>query len=249
KTEEEVLTVVGDTIIDDTTTPFGPNFSFNLARVSTAFVGDSAVFGFVSPLRGTRYRFEADALSGDLHFETALADYRKYWFARPLTFAVRGIHYGRYGRDAENGLIAPLYIGQSSLVRGYEIDSIGLEECSKNNSNPNTCPVFDRLNGSRIAVANAELRIPLFGTKEFGIFSGFIPTEVAPFVDAGVAWGAGDRPKLAFKTNTNERVPVVSAGVTVRMLLSYIPLEFYWAKPFQRPGKGLVFGFNIIPGW
>jgi len=44
-------------------------------------------------------------------------------------------------------------------------------------------------------------------------------------------------------------VPVVSAGVSVRMLLSYIPLEFYWAKPFQRPGKGLVFGFNIIPGW
>jgi len=98
-------------------------------------------------------------------------------------------------------------------------------------------------------VANAELRIPLFGTKEFGIFSGFIPTEVAPFIDAGLAWNQGDHPKVKFATNTNERVPVVSAGVTFRMLLSYIPLEFYWAKPFQRPGTGLVFGFNIIPGW
>jgi hypothetical protein len=249
KTQEEVLTIVGDQIIDDTTTPFGPNFSFNLARASAAFVGDNAVFGFVSPLRGTRYRYEADVLSGDLHFETALADYRHYWFARPVTFAIRGLHYGRYGRDAENGLLQPLYVGQQDLVRGYDIGSIGLSECANNNPNPNTCPVFDRLIGSRIAVANAELRIPLFGTKEFGVFSGFVPTEVAPFVDAGVAWGVNDNPKIKFSTNSNERVPVVSAGVTFRLLLSYIPLEFYWAKPFQRPGKGLVFGFNIIPGW
>jgi hypothetical protein len=249
KTQREVLTIVGNTIVDDTTSPLGPSFSFNLAHAATAFVGDSAVFGFVSPLRGTRYRYEAQVLTGDFHFETALADYRKYWFARPVTFAIRGIHYGRYGRDAENGLLQPLYVGQSALVRGYEVDSIALSECTRNNPNPNTCPIFDRLIGSRIAVANAELRIPLFGTKEFGIFSGFIPTEVAPFVDAGVAWGANDNPKIKFATNTNERVPVVSAGVSVRMLLSYIPLEFYWAKPFQRPGKGLVFGFNIIPGW
>lgn len=250
KTEEEVVTVIGNTVIDDTVTPFGANFSFNLGRASTAFVGDNAVFGFLSPLRGTRYRYEVEALTGDLHFETALADYRKYWFVRPVTFAIRGIHYGRYGRDSENGIIQPLYIGQSQLVRGYEIDSFNLgTECTHNNPNPSTCPVADRLLGSRIAVANAELRIPLFGTKEFGIFSGFIPTEVAPFVDAGVAWFSDEHPKIRFDTNSSERVPVVSAGVAIRMLLSYIPLEFYWAKPFQRPGKGLTFGFNIIPGW
>jgi Omp85 superfamily domain/WD40-like Beta Propeller Repeat len=249
KTEREILTIVGDQIVDDTTQQFGANFSFNLGRASTAFVGDTAVFGFLSPLRGSRYRYQVEALTGDLHFETALADYRHYWFARPVTFAIRGIHYGRYGRDAENSLIQPLYVGQSALVRGYEIDSIKLDECTRNNPNPSTCPVFDRLLGSKIAVVNAELRIPLFGTKEFGIFSGFIPTEVAPFIDAGLAWNQGDHPKVKFETNTNERVPVVSAGVTFRMLLSYIPLEFYWAKPFQRPGTGLVFGFNIIPGW
>ena len=38
-------------------------------------------------------------------------------------------------------------------------------------------------------------------------------------------------------------------GAGARLLLSYIPLEFYYAKPFQRPGTGWVFGFNIIPGW
>ena len=38
-------------------------------------------------------------------------------------------------------------------------------------------------------------------------------------------------------------------GIGARLLLSYIPIEVYYAKPFQRPGKGWVFGFNITPGW
>jgi hypothetical protein len=33
------------------------------------------------------------------------------------------------------------------------------------------------------------------------------------------------------------------------VLLDYIPLEFYAAKPFQRPTQGWVTGFNIITGW
>ena len=55
--------------------------------------------------------------------------------------------------------------------------------------------------------------------------------------------------KVKFATNTQERVPVVSAGVGARFLLSYIPIEVYYARPFQRPDSKWVFGFNIIPGW
>ncbi len=109
--------------------------------------------------------------------------------------------------------------------------------------------MFDRLFGSKIGVVNAEVRVPLFGTREFGLATGFLPTELFFFGDAGVAWSQHQKAKFAFKTNTSERVPSVSAGVGTRLLLSYIPLEFYYAKPFQRPGAGWVFGFNIIPGW
>ncbi|MCU1244577.1 MAG: hypothetical protein JWN02_487, partial [Acidobacteria bacterium] len=49
--------------------------------------------------------------------------------------------------------------------------------------------------------------------------------------------------------NTPERVPVFSAGIGLRILLAYIPIEVYAAKPFQRPGQGVTYGFNIIPGW
>jgi Tol biopolymer transport system component len=235
-------------ILDDVTESLGNNLSLNLGHVSAAFVGDSSIFGFVSPILGTRYRYEVQSLSGDLKFQTALADFRKYWFKRPVTFAVRGIHYGRYGTDAENPLLTPLYIGDAYLIRGYDLGSIGLDEC-KAPQGSLACPVFDRLIGSKIAVANAEVRVPLFGSREFGIASGFVPTELVGFVDAGTAWSKGQSPKLQFKKDSQELIPVFSAGVGIRMLLSYIPLEFYYAKPFQRPGAGWQFGFNILPGW
>ncbi len=246
KSELEQVFIVGNTIVGRQVTQLGSSLSLNLVHSSAAFVGDSSIFGFVSPIKGTRYRYEGEVLSGDLHFETALADWRKYFFLNPVTFALRGIHYGRYGANDEDPRISPLYLGQQSLVRGYEIDSISASECG---SNPSSCPVFDRLVGSKIAVANAEVRVPLFGTKEFGLLSGFIPTELVGFVDAGAAWTDNQSAKLKFKTNTNERVPVVSTGIATRLLLSYIPIELYYAHPFQRPGRNWVFGFNIIPGW
>jgi len=162
---------------------------------------------------------------------------------------VRGIYYGRYGTDADNGSLTPLYIGQDALIHGYDINSIGAEECVAAPGS-NACPVFDRLVGSRIGVANLEVRVPLVGNKQFGLTSGFVPTELFGFVDAGAAWNGNESVKLRFaRNNATDRVPSVSAGAGVRLLLAYIPLEFYMAKPFQRPTKGWVTGFNIIPGW
>ena len=121
------------------------------------------------------------------------------------------------------------------------------------------CPVFNRLVGTKIALGSAEVRVPLFGTKEFGLLSGFIPTELEGFVDGAAAWCANgennacppgnEKLKFRFATKTSERVPVFSAGVGARFLLSYIPIEVYYARPFQRPDSKWVFGFNIIPGW
>src|SRR5262249_6831622 len=124
--KNEVETLLFDpitgNIIDDSTQKInGGNLSLNLGHVSAALVCDTSIFGFVSPIMGGRYRLEAQALTGDLKFETALADWRHYWYKRPVTFAVRGIHYGRYGTDAENPLLTPLYIGDAYLIRGYDL--------------------------------------------------------------------------------------------------------------------------------
>ncbi len=248
KRERETWVILGNNIVDQFTEQFPGGFTVNLAKASAAFVGDSSPYGFLSPIAGTRYRYEIEALRGDLNFQTALADWRKYFFKRPFTLAVRGLHYGRYGKGSEDTRLSPLYLGQGSIMRGYDPYSINVGECGP--SAVTICPVFDRLVGTRIAHASAELRAPLLGTREFGLIdASFLPTEIFAFADAGAAWSEGQSVNWSYKTDTSERVPVFSVGFGLRILLAYIPIEVYAAKPFQRPDEEVVYGFNIIPGW
>ena len=220
------------------------------AQASLAYVGDYSSFGFTSPIAGGRYRFEASPMIGDLSFGTLLADYRRYIFMRPITLAFRGLHYGRYGADAENEeWLQPLYLGSSSLVRGYSSQSFGLNECSTGGQSGG-CPAFDRLLGSRLAVASAELRIPVFGPRELALIPFFLPTEVAPFIDAGVAWTRDESPSFTLGSTSASRTPVVSAGVSTRFnLFGALVLDVFYAHPFQRPEKGGHWGFQLMPGW
>lgn len=244
---EEVF--VGGQLLDRDTTNLDAPESLNFVRGSAAFVGDSSAFGFISPVRGTRYRYEIESLTGDLNFTTALADWRRYFFARPVTFAFRGLHYGRYGDDAEDERLRELYLGSASLVRGYDSGSFNASECVETPV-VGECPAFDRLLGSKIGFVSAELRVPLFGNEDYGLINAsFLPTELSAFVDGGVAWTRDQDPELKFETDTVERVPVFSVGVAARILLAYLPIELYYAKPLQRPDEGWVFGFNIRPGW
>jgi hypothetical protein len=220
----------------------------NLFQGSLAFVTDYSYFGYTSPVGGGRSRFEVGGNAGTLDFATLLADWRRYFFVRPLTVAVRGIHFGRYGGNVEEEL-SPLYVGSSSLVRGYSSGSFDADECTQ--TQVSSCPEFERLNGSRLAAASVELRIPLLGTERFGLVDagGFLPVEVALFGDAGAAWDSDDTVEWKFDRDTIERVPVFSAGATARMnLLGSAVVELYYAYPFQRD-IGWEFGFQLAPGW
>lgn len=245
------LYLVGNSVVRQARLGLEAPSALTFGVATAAFVGDYSFFGFTSPIAGGRYRFELAPNVGSLTYTTALADYRRYLFARPFTLAMRGLHFGRYGGGAESQRMQPLFVGQPYLVRGYAPSSFTVDECDADGGSDAACPQFDRLSGSRIAVANLELRVPLIGSEELGLISwGFLPTEVAPFVDAGVAWSRGDPVALRFDRDTRDRVPVVSAGVAVRAnLLGFAIGEFYWARPFQRPGKGWVFGFQLQPGW
>ena len=90
-------------------------------------MGDYSTFGFTSPIAGVRYRFEAAPVFGGLTFGSPLADYRRYLFVRPVTVAVRGLRYGRYGVDAERSdWLQSLFLGYGSRVRRY---SVGVVQC------------------------------------------------------------------------------------------------------------------------
>jgi Omp85 superfamily domain len=247
------------------------------AQPEIAFVGDNSFAAYTSPVAGQRYRLSYSPTVGNISFQTLLADYRRYFFMRPTTFAFRALHYGRYGKDSESGRISPLYLGEETLIRGYGFGSITQDECLTGQSQQSTCPVFDRMLGSRLGVVNAEFRIPLFGGSEFGLLNfPFLPTEIAPFFDAGVAYTSNQAPDFRFSSNPTDaaqrvsancqnsrvdqsntfgivctdRIPVFSTGVTARVnFLGYMIFEAYLAHPFQRPGKGWVWGFQLAPGW
>jgi Tol biopolymer transport system component len=232
-------------VIDETsvTTPIAE--ALNMSSVSTAFVTDSSLFGATSPVAGQRSRFELAPTFGDLQFTTALADMRKYFMpARFYTIAVRGMHYGRYGTGSQDERLMPLFIGYPEFVRGYGVNSFESGECVSSTS----CPTFDRLVGSRMLVGNIEFRFPLL--RPFGVgqnMYGPLPVEVAFFLDGGVTWNRGQRPSFF---NGGTREPVTSGGVTLRAnLLGFATAQVDYARPFDRPGRGWIWGFSLTPGF
>ena len=224
---------------------------FSMFQTSLAYVTDYASFGFTSPVAGGRSRFEVDPTFGQLNFVTVTADYRRYFLENPVTFAFRLLHYGRYGESSEDPRLSPLYLGGPWFIRGYDLTTFNANECPTLYTGVGTCPILGRLLGSRIAVVNAEIRIPLLGVQQFGLINfPYLPTTVSPFLDGGLAWSSTSNVQLTLNPNASGDIPVFSAGVSVRMnILGYIVGEFFAAKPFERPGAGIQYGFQIMPGW
>ena len=246
---QSLLTDQFGNVFDQQVTGLGGRDPVYFGSGSAAYVGDNAYNAFTNPIQGTRYRLEVSPTVGSLTLTSLLADYRRYLFARPITFAFRGLHYGRYGRSAEDStFLYPIFLGEETLVRGYSVGSFDVSECSRTG-----CPVFDRLLGSRIGVMSAEIRIPLLGVPEYGLINfPYLPTTISPFVDVGEAWSSG--PNQGFSLSNGNasqfRKPVVSTGLSARVnLLGYAVIEAYVAHPFQRPGKSWVYGLQLAPGW
>jgi len=217
--------------------------ALNMGIASAALVYDNSFFGATSPILGTRYRIEADPWIGSLRMVNVNADFRKYIMpVRRLTLAARVAHAGRYGPDAENSVLFPLFLGYQTLVRGYDYNSFSAAECPSTGS---TCPAFDRLFGSRLLLGNVEARFPLLGVLGLGSgYYGALPIEAGVFADAGVAWNADQA------TSLNHRQAVTSAGAVLRMnLFGFAVAELDYVKPFQRPVKGWYWELSLTPGF
>jgi outer membrane protein assembly factor BamA len=219
--------------------------TLNLGQVTGALVFDTSISGLTSPIRGSRYRFEVSQSAGSLAYSGLLADVRTYLMpARPYTFAFRGLYYGRYGQDASSGRLPTMYLGYPGLVRGYDSGSFESGECGT--TFDGSCPAFDRLIGSRVAVANAELRFPLWGVFRRDQFYGPLPVELAIFSDAGIAWGFNARSFTA-RSDSN---PVASVGAAARInVLGFAVAEIDYVRPLDRPGRGWLWQFNLMPGF
>jgi outer membrane protein assembly factor BamA len=254
---------VGDDTVDQLEDAFGGRDPKYLATASAAYVRDFTTNGLTGPLQGGRWRLEVTPTVGSQNFVTARADVRRYFYADPFTFAFQALHVGNYGAtfDEEFG-IGNEYIGfpyGQGFVRGYSVQSIanGIREnggCTPVADDPTTsrCAEIDRLFGTRALTTRAEVRIPLLGPERLSLIPfQYVPTTLAPFIDAGVTWTGDEGPNFTFETNTADTtIPVVSTGVAARFnILGSFLLEAYYARPFQRRDTTWELGFRISPGF
>jgi len=244
--ETRIFSAITGDLLDEQTEELPRPGALGLGEASAALVYDSSIFGATGPIVGQRYRFEYTQMAGSILYSGVLADFRRYFMpARPFTFAVRGLHYGRYGRDGEDERLSPLFIGYPGLVRGYEGSSFDTSECVADGISD--CPAYDRLLGSRMAVASAEIRFPLLGLFSRSSYYGAFPIEMAFFGDAGTAWSTStDRPRFLGGDGDWVR----SAGVALRVnAFGYAILELDYVRPFDRPGRGWLWQFNLSPAF
>jgi hypothetical protein len=222
-----------------------PTASLTLTTATAAVVGDSSNFGPTSPVRGERYRIEVTPTLGTIRYLNVLADYRRYMMPVPFyTIAVRALHIGRYGSGSDDPRLSPLYLGSPSLVRGYGLSEDSAAGCVSLAAGG--CDETERMLGSRLAVANVELRFPLL--RFLGIsprMYGPSPMEMAFFVDGGLTWNSPRSPSAFVR-----RGRAMSAGLSLRTNVLGLGLaQLDVVRPFDRADGDWTVQFNLAPAF
>ncbi len=198
-----------------------------------AYVHDSITYGLLGPTAGRSYFLSVGRTlklgSGDRSFAHIEVDYR---------------HYLRLGRWSVLGL------------RGSSISSIGSDALSYNLGGPawwqpfyagfnlNAGPLrgykWSELQGSRVVLMNAELRVPFIRGIVFGWPGNFVIPAVdgSAFLDVGTAWDETDKVKLWPLYNPEsmgsalepETEKSLRASIGFGLVLYFIlPMNFEWA--------------------
>jgi Tol biopolymer transport system component len=214
--------------------------TLNYATPSTAFVSDNALFGNTGPIMGRRMRFQASQSTGNVTFTDFLADYRRYdpIIFNTLTFATRFLSSISVGPDES---LFPKYIGRPDFVRGYDRANFNFYDCTSVLNSQVTCNNA-QLAGSRVAVANAELRFPIIRRFDIGSSFGLPPVDGLLFYDAGLAWSKGQTPHLGRAPENNDptlnRYPLTSWGAGLRVnLFNLAILRWDYARPMNNDRK------------
>jgi Tol biopolymer transport system component len=225
----------------------------NYFQPSAALVFDNSLFGYTGPFYGRRWRLDFAQTVGDWRFSQVTVDYRRYdKIAGPLVFASRVLYFGRIGRDADRFRI---FGGSTELIRGNTSGSYRRNEClNANDSSTETgCVELDRLVGTQLGVASAEIRFPIL-TPSFGFLpQGFPPIEGAIFYDVGLTWDEesilrwdrrpGDDP-------VRVRTPLQTFGASVRMnLFGFAIARLDYAIPQNRPMVKGLWTFSLGPAF
>ena len=215
--------------------------TINYVTPSAAFVSDNTLFGTTGPVIGRRMRFQASQSVGKLTFSDFLVDYRRYdpIIFNTLTFATRFLSSISVGPD--EGFF-PKYIGRPDFVRGYDRANFNFVDCTSIIGTGQSACNNAQLAGSRVAVANAELRFPIIRRFDVGSNFGLPPLDGLIFYDAGLAWSRNQTPHLGRAPENNNpdinRYPLTSWGAGLRLnLFNLAILRWDYARPLETGRK------------
>ena len=239
----QVVTLPGNQVQEEQRRGTSAPGSLRMMESSAAYVVDTAVLGGASPILGHRYRFEVSPSVGSVSLATVLADVRHYVIPmKPFTLAVRGRYTGRFGRGADDPRLLPLVLTLRDQARGYDLANIAAEACG--NTPGVNCSVLGVLTSSRLFAGNIELRAPLLGLRHRTFDYGPLPMELFLFADA-----ASLRTRALSDSPRWQGQMLRSAGAGVRINAAGMVFELAAAHPFDRPGRGWTFAFNLGPGF
>ncbi len=226
--------------------------SSNYVQPSLSMVFDNSLMGYVGPFYGKRYRLSIAQSIGTWNFATATVDYRRYdQLPGPFVLATHGLYFGRIGPDANQ---FQTFLGSTDLIRGHTSGSYFRNEC-RNSNDPGSltgCNALDRLIGTQLAVASAELRFPLLNSSILHFLPlGFPPVDGAIFYDVGLTW----RENSVVQLNGNDRgnplrfrTPLQTYGASLRTnLFNFVILRLDYSIPRDRPGVGGLWTLSLGP--
>jgi hypothetical protein len=232
--------------------------TLNYMSPYAAYVSDNALQGLTGPMYGHRYRAELRPnLSGDSSWVNYSLDLRRY---DAIIFSFLTLATRFYGDLAvgKGEMRYPKYIGYPFYIRGYDRENYQSGDCGTNganatNSSAAQCSAVQLL-GSRVAIANAEIRFPLVRRFDLGVLPiNLPPIDGLVFYDAGVAWSGGQEVSLTQPDNydfTRQRFPLRSFGYGIRMnLFNIAVLRWDYAVPrdgFRNKGYWV---FSIGPSY
>ncbi|NWF89967.1 MAG: biopolymer transporter Tol, partial [Ignavibacteriaceae bacterium] len=213
---------------------------------SLSFVHDNVLWGYTSPIDGSRYRFDFYGNPGlsdsKLSFYSLQADYRRYFrFWTDYSFVFR--YSGGYSAGANP---QRFFIGgiENWINRSFATTDIPLESASDFAFLTAALPLrgFDYAEriGTRFSLVNMEFRFPLIRYLVTGalpiLFRNILGVA---FIDAGAAWNKDKNLKL-FERNSNGNVVtkdlLMGTGVGARVFFLYFLVRFDVAWAYNVDG-------------
>jgi WD40 repeat protein len=226
--------------------------TLNYVDAQLAYVRDNSLPGGTGPIAGRRYRLEVSPSIGAYRWVQYLADYRRYdpIIFNYLTLATRMYANLSVGPDET---AFPKYIARPDFVRGYDRNNAFYSTCPIVGANSSNCSAVQLL-GSRVGVANVELRFPLIRKLELAVLPASLPPlDGLVFYDEGLAWSAGQALYGSRPANfdvATQRFPMRSYGAGLRLnLFNYALVRWDFAVPIDQPGRRAFWTWSLWPSF